>query len=200
MSVQIVIASSTVIPNSFYANSIHNVGPQTNWTGAFGANGPSNAQTYIAPVVATGSDAPYCKYRVYKSAIRARYSPTSTTVPFQLIVIPSAIASYGGTVGNSFREQPLVCAGEYPANITATCAEICCEANNPKLLGLQNEAEYRCSDPCSAFYGAYPVNATYFHVLLWSADQTSNVTGQLTVDIDYDVEFFLRNPILSVAV
>jgi hypothetical protein len=199
MSVSLTISAATVTPNSFLANSLHDVGPQVNWTGGFGANGASNSQNYLSPVVASGSVSPYCKYRVYGSAIRVRFSSTAT-VPYQVMVLPSAISSLSGTPGNAFREQPLICVQESVANNSFKPTELICQANVARLLGMKSEDDIRCNDNCSAFHGANPVNLTYFHVLVWSADQTSNIAGQLIVDIDYDCEFFLRNPITSSSV
>jgi hypothetical protein len=209
--------TATAILNIMHANDVLRCGPASTYTGLSFTSFTNNVPTGLAfllgnNVTAAGSTSPYAKYRVYGSSIDVQWVGNTSVAASavyegtRIIVIPHVTDTPGvynhtglsSMSTSQLMEQPYSKSFLSPHIQQAKPLHIHHRMTTLKMFGLRYQASleadvgYSGTINGSSSY-APPNNKFDWVVILASADNSATVTGDIVINIDYDVEFTSRN-------
>jgi len=213
--------ASTPLYFNYRANDVLRCGPATSLTGltytSYANNVPGGCYFLLGNNVnTTGSASPYSKYRVIGSSIEVRWlgntSAASAAVyeGTRMIVLPAVSDTQGNFNHTALSSMSTNTLMEQPFAKSALCPHV----QNTKAIIIRNSMTtlkmfgYRFNSSLESevgFSGAVSgastyVNPTFIYdwiVRISSADDSASVTGDISVVIEYEVEFYGRTAFTS---
>lgn len=185
--------SSTGVAHTFKGNSLYQVGPQVDWGGAFGANYPSDLTFLLSTPFATGSNAPYSRYRVFASSILVRVVQNSN-VAADVVVWPSTAPSFLGMAVTNIMEQDYAKTKQLPAGTSAAPLVLHSRQTSMSEFGYHSREVLRGDDSTiGSVSTTTPTRTWFWNVFIGPSDGLSTLGAYIDYTIIYDVEFFSRN-------
>jgi len=180
-------------------NSFYQSGPNTSWTSpSFSTNIPSGLISLLSSNVAAGSPAPYNRYRIYHSYVRADHTPTtiSALIPYTLSIFPSSNIDYTAMALATVNEQPFTKVKfNTSANTSGKCQSLTHNQTTMRQFGLRFPSQMEDIE-YSGTITADPVSTWYWHIRFDGISATA-ISLYIKFFVEYDVEFFDLNSISS---
>jgi hypothetical protein len=211
----------TAILFIMHGNDVLRCGPAGTYTGlsfsSFTNNVPTGLNFLLGNnLVGTGATSPYSKYRVYSSSIDVQWlgntSVAASTIyeGTRTIVLPHITdtpGSYNHTglssmTTSQLMEQPFCKSILSPHLQNNKALHVRHQMDTLKMFGLRYQSSLEAD---SNFSGNITASSTYsppnnkwdWVVIIASADNSATITGDIVINVDYDVEFTSRNSFTS---
>jgi hypothetical protein len=208
---------ATAILFIMHGNDVLRCGPAGTYTGlsfsSFTNNVPTGLNFLLGNnVVTSGATSPYSKYRVYGSSIDVQWlgntSVAASTIyeGTRCIVLPHITDSPGvynhtgisAMTTSQLMEQPFCKSILSPHLQNNKAIHVRNKMNTLKMFGLRYQSSLEADANFAGLINgssAYspPNNKWDWVVIIASADNSATITGDIVINVDYDVEFTSRN-------